>query len=380
MGGAPSFCPAWPSRGPWDEQSTAKCAFHKRGPAADPNSLPSFLVPRPAAPQRWRPPRSCSRATTRAGRPRRWSTRASCTPLPPSTPSPTWRSTTTGPSKSTATSTPGGAPLGPAVRRLAPDTYLRSCAGVLRGVAINAGMGACAQPMPSPLWPPSTQIRHAPLHATPCRPRGPPIPHTQNHTHVPPRLPPDRINLRSYNGFMDELAFAAAMLYKATGEEQYKADAERYFDQAEYSNTQEVGALKPLTAVLMAQLDPSNDKYFAEVGSGVCGWLRVWGEGGRAFGWEVGRGTMRGCSCLSGPWRAGDGVCTGRSATGPAAEAQAPCSCGGRWITSKAWTAEPGWPCGADSCCRALCHLDSHMNTSSMPTTHAHPHPGSPLL
>jgi hypothetical protein len=63
---------------------------------------------------------------------------------------------------------------------------------------------------------------------------------------------------------MDELAFAAAMLYKATGEEQYKADAERYFDQAEYSNTQEVGALKPLTAVLMAQLDPSNDKYFAE--------------------------------------------------------------------------------------------------------------------
>jgi hypothetical protein len=81
---------------------------------------------------------------------------------------------------------------------------------------------------------------------------------------VPPCLPPHRINLRSYNGFMDELAFAAAMLYKATGEEQYKADAERYFDQAEYSNTQEVGALKPLTAVLMAQLDPSNDKYFAE--------------------------------------------------------------------------------------------------------------------
>jgi hypothetical protein len=121
---------------------------------------------------------------------------------------------------------------------------------------------------------------------------------------------------------MDELAFAAAMLYKATGEEQYKADAERYFDQAEYSNTQEVGALKPLTAVLMAQLDPSNDKYFAEVGSGVCGWVRVWGEGGRAFGWEMGRGTMRGCNGLSGPWRAGDGVGTGISAAGPAAEAQ----------------------------------------------------------
>lgn len=73
------------------------------------------------------------------------------------------------------------------------------------------------------------------------------------------------------------------MLYKATGEERYKADAERYFDEAEYSNTQEVGALKPITAVLMAQLDPGNQKYFAEVGTlgtGVLGGA-LQGDGGQ---------------------------------------------------------------------------------------------------
>lgn len=62
-------------------------------------------------------------------------------------------------------------------------------------------------------------------------------------------------------GFKDELAFAAAMLYKATGEEQYKQDAQRYFDESPDTQTQELGELKPLTAVLMSQLDPGNSKY-----------------------------------------------------------------------------------------------------------------------
>ncbi|KAL4428069.1 hypothetical protein ABPG75_002158 [Micractinium tetrahymenae] len=62
-------------------------------------------------------------------------------------------------------------------------------------------------------------------------------------------------------GFKDELGFAAAMLYKATGEEQYKQDAEQFFDESPDTQTQELGELKPLTAVLMSQLDPSNSKY-----------------------------------------------------------------------------------------------------------------------
>ena len=52
----------------------------------------------------------------------------------------------------------------------------------------------------------------------------------------------------------DRASSAARSPPQVTGEAQYKADAEKYFDQAEYSNTQEVGALKPLTAVLMAEV------------------------------------------------------------------------------------------------------------------------------
>lgn len=49
---------------------------------------------------------------------------------------------------------------------------------------------------------------------------------------------------------------------QATGEEKYKADASKYFDEnADTPQTQEVGELKPLTAVLMARLDPGNAKY-----------------------------------------------------------------------------------------------------------------------
>lgn len=41
----------------------------------------------------------------------------------------------------------------------------------------------------------------------------------------------------SYNGYADELAWAAAMLFKATGEESYLADAKKYFAEAKVRGT-----------------------------------------------------------------------------------------------------------------------------------------------
>lgn len=68
--------------------------------------------------------------------------------------------------------------------------------------------------------------------------------------------------LYSSTGYQDELAYAAAMLFKVTGEEKYKTDAAKYFKAVPGTPlTQEVGELKPLTAVLMAQLDPDTAEY-----------------------------------------------------------------------------------------------------------------------
>ncbi|PSC73894.1 Serine threonine-kinase 2 19 [Micractinium conductrix] len=67
----------------------------------------------------------------------------------------------------------------------------------------------------------------------------------------------------SYNGYADELAWAAAMLFKATGEESYLADAKKYFAEAKDGETQELGDLKPLAAVFLNQLDPSDGQYKA---------------------------------------------------------------------------------------------------------------------